>query len=260
MSAPKYSLALVTGASLGIGRGVALRLAREGVKVILVARSRDKLEILAKEIRSGGGEAEPEECDMGCRESVVTMAQRVITKYGVPDLIVNNAGCYYIQQFCDKGYDSWERMISLNIMGYLVLIGEFINPMKERGSGVIVNITSDSEREAFPGLMVYTGTKFFWAGATSSLRQEIKGTGVKVINILPGFVDTEGLREVFTDEYSAGVMKEYGYGDIDSIRNHSDKMLSPEDVAQTVWESVNKPSNVYIEDVMIKDEFQNMKI
>ena len=100
--------------------------------MILVARSRDKLESVAKEIRSGGGEAEPEECDMSCRESVVTMAQRVITKYGVPDLIVNNAGCYYIQQFCDKDYDSWERMISLNIMGYLVLIGEFINPMKVR--------------------------------------------------------------------------------------------------------------------------------
>ena len=67
---------------------------------------------------------------MGCRRDIVTMAQKVISKYGVPDLIVNNAGCYYIQQFCDRDYDSWERMVNLNIMGYLIIIGEFINHMK----------------------------------------------------------------------------------------------------------------------------------
>ena len=58
------------------------------------------------------------------------MEHRVIREHGVPDLVVNNAGCYYIQNFCDRDYDSWERMLSLNIMGYLLLIGEFINPMK----------------------------------------------------------------------------------------------------------------------------------
>ena len=102
------------------------------LKVILVARSMAKLEAVAMEIRSEGGVAEVEECDMSCRQGVVTMAQRVISNYGVPDLIVNNAGCYYIQQFCDRDYDSWERMVRLNIMGYLIIIGEFLNPMKVR--------------------------------------------------------------------------------------------------------------------------------
>ena len=88
------------------------------------------MEAIAKEIQSGGGKAEVEECDMSCRRDIVTMAQKVISKYGVPDLIVNNAGCYYIQQFCDRDYDSWERMVNLNIMGYLIIIGEFINHMK----------------------------------------------------------------------------------------------------------------------------------
>ena len=77
MSHPKYSLALVTGASQGIGRAVALRLAKEGVRVVLVARSRDKLETLAMEIRGRGREAEVEECDMSCRASVVTMVNKV---------------------------------------------------------------------------------------------------------------------------------------------------------------------------------------
>ena len=77
MSHPKYSLALVTGASQGIGRAVALRLAKEGVRVVLVARSGDKLETLATEIRGRGGEAEVEQCDMSCRASVVTMVNKV---------------------------------------------------------------------------------------------------------------------------------------------------------------------------------------
>ena len=78
MSNTKYSLALVTGASQGIGRAVALRLAEEGVRVVLVARSRDKLESLALEIRGRGGEAEVEECDLSSRASVVTMVNKVI--------------------------------------------------------------------------------------------------------------------------------------------------------------------------------------
>merc|ERR1719158_917879 len=127
------------------------------------------------------------------------MAGKVKEDFGIPDLVVNNAACYSLQEFCNKDYDSWEKMISLNINGYLYVIGEFLPEMKERGSGHIVNISSDSERVAFPGFVVYTGTKFFWAGASDALRRELTGTGVKLTNILPGFVWTEGLQRMLTD-------------------------------------------------------------
>ena len=84
-------------------------------------------------------------------------------------------------------------------------------------------------------------------------RKEIMGTGVKLINVQPGFVNTEGCRAVFSDEYSRGVMEEFGYGGAD-IAN----MLAPGNIADTVWDVVNKPDNAYVEEVMIKDMFRNV--
>lgn len=84
-------------------------------------------------------------------------------------------------------------------------------------------------------------------------RQEIRGTGVKLINIQPGFVNTEGCRAVFSDDYSRDVMEEFGYGGADTTL-----MLAPGDIADTVWDVVNKPDNVYVEEVMIKDMFRKV--
>ena len=118
------------------------------------------------------------------------------------------AGCFYIQRFCDRDYDSWERMISLNISGTLALIGENISPMK---------VTQEPE------------------------------------TVVSSFVNTEGCRAVFRDEYSRGVMEEFGYGGADTAR-----MLNPGEVADTVWDVVNKPDNVYVEEIMIKDMFRKV--
>lgn len=253
---PQFKVALVTGASMGIGAAIAKLLATKGMTVILVSRSQEKLEGVLKEIEDGGGKGVVLTCDTSCREQVVEMARKVKEDLGVPDLVVNNAACYTLQEFCDKDYPSWEKMISLNINGYLYIIGEFLPEMKERGSGHVVNISSDSERVAFPGFAVYTGTKFFWAGAAESIRKEISGTGVKITNILPGFVYTEGLDWLLNDEKSISAFRKFGLGEPAEYLAQKDKMLRPEDVAISVWESVNKPANVYVHDVMVKDSLQ----
>ena len=121
-----------------------------------------------------------------------------------------------------------------------------------------MNITSDSEREAHAGLTVYTGTKFFWAGASQSIRKEVAGSDVRIVNILPGFVDTEGLQATLTHENQVKVIRDFGIGEARELLENRDKMLRPEDVADTLWEVVNKPSNVYIQDVMIKDQLQSL--
>ena len=238
---------------MGIGATTAKLLASKGMTVILVARSKDKLEGVCKEIEEAGGKGVVLTCDTSSREQVVELAGRVKKDLGVPDLIVNNAGCYSAQVFCDKDYDSWEKMISININGYLYVIGEFLSEMKERGSGHIVNITSDNERVAFPGFAVYSGTKFFWAGATDAIRKEISGGGVKLTNVLPGYVFTEGLDWLFHDEKSMNAFKEFGLGEASDYLAQKDKMLRPVDVANSVWECVNKPANVYVHDVMLED-------
>ena len=130
MSSRRFGLALVTGASAGIGAAVASLLSRQGCTVILVARSREKLTALSSKIKEEGGRFLVMECDLAKREDIVRMAARVKEEVGVPDLIVNNAGAYYFQRLEDRDYNSWERMINLNIMAYLVIIAEFLTEMK----------------------------------------------------------------------------------------------------------------------------------
>ena len=132
MSPPRFRLALVTGASAGIGAAVSSLLASQGSTVVLVARSRERLTTLATQIQEEGGKCLVMECDLANKEDIVRMAARVKEEVGVPDLIVNNAGAYYFQRLEDKDYDSWDRMINLNIMAYLVVIGEFLADMKVR--------------------------------------------------------------------------------------------------------------------------------
>ena len=125
-----FRLALVTGASAGIGAAVSLQLARQGITVVLVSRSRERLTSLATRIEREGGRAVVMECDLTVRENIIKLAARVKEEVGVPDLIVNNAGAYYFHRLEDGEYNTWERMINLNIMAYLVIIAEFLAEMK----------------------------------------------------------------------------------------------------------------------------------
>ena len=130
MTSARFRLALVTGASGGIGAAISLLLSRKGCTVILVSRSRERLTSLSSQIEGEGGRCLVMQCDLADREDIVRMASRLKEEVGVPDLIVNNAGAYCFQRLADRDYSSWERMINLNIMGYLVIIGEFLADMK----------------------------------------------------------------------------------------------------------------------------------
>ena len=125
-----YRLALVTGASAGIGAAVSLLLARQGITVILVSRCKENLTSIASQIEREGGRAVVMETDLTVRENIVRLAARVKVEVGVPDLIVNNAGAYYFHRLEDGDYTTWDRMINLNIMAYLVIIAEFLTEMK----------------------------------------------------------------------------------------------------------------------------------
>ena len=89
-------------------------------------------------------------------------------------------------------------------------------------------------------------------------RKELQGYSVRVVNVLPGWVDTEGLRKALQDEKQASVMADLGLGEVENLRDSRNHMLRPEDVAETVWDVINKPSNVYINDIMIKDRLQSL--
>lgn len=249
-------VAVVTGAGRGAGKGIAKVLARNGVTVVLVSRNKDDLEKVLKEIQEEGGQGLVAPTDTGDRESVKNLATLVIDKFGAPDILVNNAASFYFQDFLEIDYESWDNMIDVNIRGYLSVIGEFLPAMKAAQKGHIVNITSDSERFPFASVTVYTGTKFFWGGTTPALRMELKGSGVKISNVQPGFIWTEGLARCLRDEKMRAAMIKHNLADPDVLLESKDLMLQPEDVGQAVWEVVNKPPNVYIQEVLLRDMYQ----
>ena len=98
------------------------------------------------------------------------MAADVVAELGVPDILVNNAGVDKIGPIFDADYDGWDQMIDVNIRSHLLLLGEFLPGMKERGTGHVVNITSELEKKVYPGMAVYCGTKHFWTGASEAIR------------------------------------------------------------------------------------------
>jgi len=258
MSAGDKQVCLVTGASRGVGRAVAKTVASKGLYVVLVARSLDQLTDLLQQIKEDGGDGMVAMCCITDREAVKRMAAQVLKEVGVPDFIVNNAGAWAFQDFCDRDYASWDWMIDVNIKGHLNIIGEFLPAMKERNSGHIINITSDSERVPFAGVSVYTGTKFFMAGCMQSLRMELKGTDIRITNVLPGFIWTDGIASTMNNPVEREAMQKFGFGDPEDYIKNKDLMLQPSDLGDCVWTIISNPSNYYVYDVMLRDKLQEM--
>lgn len=251
-------ICVITGASKGVGRAVAKEVASKGLFVVLLARGQEALDKILKEIQNDGGKGMTFACSITDRQSMLDMAKKVMDEVGVPDFLVNNAGAWAFQNFIDNDYDSWDWMIDVNIRGHLNAISAFLPAMKKENKGHIINITSDSERVPFPGVAVYTGTKFFMDGCMQSLRMELKNTNIKITNILPGFIWTDGLERTLRDPEQAQKMKETGLGDAELYIEKKDLMIQPEDMGVTVYDVMKSGQNYYIHDMMVRDKLQEM--
>ena len=193
--------ALVTGASSGIGRLLALRLAREGARLALVARRENALESLAAEISDAGGEAIVLPCDVADREQALATAERAQAALGCIDLLVNNAGYGHHRRFLEWNLEDMERMMRVNYFGALYFSRSLVEPMVERGRGWIVFVSSVAGKIAPPDETAYVASKFAMVGLASSLSIEVEDAGVHVLNVCPGairtpFVDEEALERL----------------------------------------------------------------
>jgi len=225
-------IAIVTGASEGLGAAIATVLAKEGVVVVLVARRLELLEQVASGINEKGGRAHVKVADVTDKEQVKSMGRWVREEVGLPTILVNNAGTGTVVEFAAQKPEDWEPTIDLNIKAGLFCIGEFLADMKEAKKGHVVNITSIFERSTMAGASIYGATKHFWGAMSEGLRKELVGTGVKVTNILPGLCNT-ALAKVEEELRS--------------------KLIQPEDVGLMVWEAVNKPERCYVKDICMLD-------
>jgi NADP-dependent 3-hydroxy acid dehydrogenase YdfG len=191
------TVALVTGASSGIGADTVRQLADQGATVALVARRKDRLETLADEIIEAGGTALAVEADITDRDQAEAAVQQTVERFGRLDILVNNAGLMLLGPVVGADPQEWERMIAVNVQGLLhtthAALPHLLKAAEEgpRRVADIVNVSSIAGRQAWANYGVYNLTKFGVNGFTESLRQELAGRHVRVGVLEPGAVDTE---------------------------------------------------------------------
>lgn len=183
--------AVVTGASSGIGRLLALRFAREGARVALVARRRDRLDAIADEIRGLGPDALVVPCDVEDRASVFAAAETVLRTFGRVDLLVNNAGYGHHRPFLDWAVDDIERMMRVNYFGSVYWTKALLPQMVEQRRGWLVFVASVAGKLGVPEESAYAASKFAMVGLAEALSIEVEDAGVHVLTVCPGTIRTD---------------------------------------------------------------------
>lgn len=183
--------ALVTGASSGIGEGIAMELAKEGAHVVLVARTIEKLTAVEEKIKQETkGKTLIVQADVTKRIEVIHAVEKATQTFGMVDLLVNNAGQMLTAPIRSGQVTEWEEMIDVNIKGVLYGIDAVLPAMIERATGHIFNIASVSGFEVTKASTVYSATKSAVRAISTGLEKELARTGVRVTNVSPGMVDT----------------------------------------------------------------------
>jgi short-subunit dehydrogenase len=186
------AVAVVTGASAGIGRATAVAFAAEGASVVVAARREPLLRELTEEIAQRGGTALSVPCDVTSWQQVDDLRSRVEVAFGRCDVLVNNAGIPGGGRFADLSLEQVESVIRTNYLGVVYCTKAFLPMMLEAGTGHIVNVASLAGRYAIPGSSVYTSTKHAVVAFSEALYFELAGRGVLVTSVNPGLVRTEG--------------------------------------------------------------------
>jgi NADP-dependent 3-hydroxy acid dehydrogenase YdfG len=229
---------LITGASSGIGAGIARELAAAGAKVMLGARRVDRLQALAEEITASGGTVQIRQLDVTDRQDVAAFAVAARDAWGGVDVIVNNAGVMPLSPMSSLKVEEWERMVDVNIKGVLYGIAAVLPEMTARGSGHVINIASVGALTVSPTAAVYCATKFAVRAISDGLRQE--SSALRVTCIHPGVVESE-LASTITDPVAARAMREYR-----AIA------LQPSAIARAVRYAIEQPDEVDVNEIVVR--------
>jgi NADP-dependent 3-hydroxy acid dehydrogenase YdfG len=236
-------VAVVTGASSGIGEATSKRLAALGASVAVLARRTDRLDALVDDIRNDGGTAIAITVDVTDAEAVKLAAQQVSEQLGAADLLVNNAGVMLPAPVEDLRTDQWQLQIDLNITGLMNVIGAFtpqlVEAARERGVADLVNMSSIAAKNIFPNFAVYSGTKAFVTQLSVHLRAELGEKKVRVSAVEPGMTTSE-LHGHVTDKATQ-----------DWTESIKDIMLGAEDIAEAVAFLAAQPARVNLQQITI---------
>jgi len=181
---------LITGAARGMGRLHALSFAREGCRVILTDLDEVELRKAADEMKEAGHDVYAYTQDISSREACFKLAEKVADEVGSVDVLINNAAIATNETVLETDESAYRRIVDVNYLGQIWMLQAFVPEMVRRGSGHVVNICSMAGKVAVPNLGPYCATKFALIGITDSLRQELKGTGVRCTIVNPGYIST----------------------------------------------------------------------
>jgi 3-oxoacyl-[acyl-carrier protein] reductase len=225
-------VAIITGASSGIGRAVALALASVGATVSLAARSKQNLETLAHEISSRGGRALAFPTDVSNEAQIEHLVTRTHAESGRLDILVTSAGGATFGPIIESRTEDWDSMISINLRGTYLCCKHALKVMIPQKRGHILNVLSIASQAILPGSTGYTASKFGALGLTKVIAAEVRSLGVKVTAVIPGAVDTP--------------LWDKSGSDLDRS-----KMLSPTDVADAMLNLITQPPTIHTDEIVL---------
>lgn len=224
----KNKTALVTGAGKGIGKAIALALAKEGVNVILVARTQEEIDSVAAKVRSLRVKALAITADVADINSVNAAVEKALSEFGTIDILINNAGIASFGKFLELEPTDWERIIQVNLMGPYYVTRAVVPNMIERQTGDIINISSTAGLAGNAMTSAYSASKFALLGLTDSLMQEMRKHNIRVTALTPSTVATDMAKELkLTD-------------------GNPDKVMQAEDMAELVIAQLKLNRRVFV--------------
>jgi NADP-dependent 3-hydroxy acid dehydrogenase YdfG len=235
-------IALVTGASSGIGEATAIALAEAGAKVAIAARRQDRLQALAARLAPLGAEPlvlEADLLDEHVAQRIVADAER---HFGQLDILVNNAGVMYLEPVAEADLGRWRRMLELNVLSLIASTQAALAGMRARKDGHIVNVSSTAGRIANPNAAAYSATKFGVVAFSEALRREVYSDNIRVSVIEPGVVQTE-LRDHIGHAATQASLNAWA---------SNMRQLQPEDVADAIVFCVSRPSHVNVNEILMR--------
>ncbi len=235
-------VAVVTGASSGIGEATALALAQEGAQVAVSARRRDRLDALTARIRDAGGEAQAFTADVSQEDQANGLVTQAHDAFGRLDILVNNAGVMLLGPIGDADTEDWRRMIGTNVLGLMYATHAALPLMRAQGSGHIVNVSSVAGRTARAGSGVYNASKWGVGAFSEALRQEVYKDHIRVTIIEPGAVATELTQHITHPEAKQQVEA--------FVKNMTP--LEAEDIAAAIVYAVTQPPRVNVNEILIR--------
>lgn len=236
-------VAIITGASSGIGEATAKMLGDRGIKLMLAARREERLKDLVSKIEQAGGTANYQTVDVTKREQVKALAQKTVDTYGKVDIAINNAGLMPLSNLDKLRVDEWDTTIDVNIKGVLYSIASVLPYMQSAKSGHIINISSVAGHKVFPGGAVYCASKFAVRAISEGLRQEVGGN-IRCTVISPGAVATELTDSVKDPDASEN---------IDQIYQDA---IDPDAIARAIAFAIEQPAEVDINEILVRPTAQ----